>query len=352
MGGDWIFNLRIEPLKEEYFNLAWERLNSLTKPKGSLGRLEELAAQLVAIYENPFPEIKRKLSFVFACDHGVAEEGVSAFPKEVTAQMVYNFLRGGAGINVLARHAGAEVRVVDVGVEKDLGNLPELINCKVCFGTKNFVKEQALEREEAIKSIEVGYELAKKALLEGFNLFGIGDMGIANTTPSSAITAAITGRPVEEVTGRGTGINDDFYRKKIEVIRRALERHRPKPSDPIDVLSKVGGAEIGACAGVILACAESKVPVVIDGFITGAGALIAYKINPLTKEYMIASHLSQERGHKAQLEYMGLSPILDLNLRLGEGTGAALAFLIIEAALKIYKEMATFESANVSRELI
>lgn len=352
MGGDWIFNLRIEPLKEEYFNLAWERLNSLTKPKGSLGKLEELAAQLVAIYENPFPEIKRKLSFVFACDHGVAEEGVSAFPKEVTAQMVYNFLRGGAGINVLARHAGAEVRVVDVGVEKDLGNLPELINCKVCFGTKNFVKEQALEREEAIKSIEVGYELAKKALLEGFNLFGIGDMGIANTTPSSAITAAITGRPVEEVTGRGTGINDDFYRKKIEVIRRALERHRPKPSDPIDVLSKVGGAEIGACAGVILACAESKVPVVIDGFITGAGALIAYKINPLTKEYMIASHLSQERGHKAQLEYMGLSPILDLNLRLGEGTGAALAFLIIEAALKIYKEMATFESANVSRELI
>lgn len=352
MGGAWIFNLRIEPLKEEYFKLAWERLNSLTKPKGSLGRLEELAAQLVAIYENPFPEIKRKLSFVFACDHGVAEEGVSAFPKEVTAQMVYNFLRGGAGINVLARHAGAEVRVVDVGVEKDLGNLSQLINCKVCFGTKNFVKERALEREEAIKSIEVGYELAKKALLEGFNLFGIGDMGIANTTPSSAITAAITGKPVEEVTGRGTGINDEIYRKKIEVIKRALEKHQPNPSDPIDVLSKVGGAEIGACAGVILACAENKVPVVIDGFITGAGALIAYKINPLTKEYMIASHLSQEKGHKAQLEYLGLSPILDLNLRLGEGTGAALAFLIVEAALKIYKEMATFESANVSQALI
>lgn len=352
ISGRFNLNLRIEPLKEEYFKLAWERLNKLTKPKGSLGRLEDLAAQLVAIYENPFPEIKGKLSFVFACDHGVAEEGVSAFPKEVTAQMVYNFLRGGAGINVLARYAGAEVRVVDVGVEKDLGNLPGLINCKVCFGTKNFVKENALEREEAVRSIEVGYKLAIEAISEGYNLFGIGDMGIANTTPSSAITAVITGKPVEEVTGRGTGVNEGVFLKKIEVIKKAIEIHRPNPEDPIDVLSKIGGAEIGACAGVILACAEQKVPVVIDGFITGAGALIAYKINPLTREYMIASHLSQERGHKAQLEYMRLSPLLDLNLRLGEGTGAALAFLLIEAALRIYKEMATFESANVSEAII
>ncbi|MFN3504664.1 MAG: nicotinate-nucleotide--dimethylbenzimidazole phosphoribosyltransferase [Caldimicrobium sp.] len=352
MGKERFWKLSIEPLKEEFFKIAWERLDKLTKPKGSLGRLEELAAQLVAIYEDPFPEIKKKLSFVFACDHGVVEENVSAFPKEVTAQMIYNFLNGGAGINVLARHAGAEVWVVDVGVEKDLSGLPGLISKKVCFGTKNFTKEPAMEREEAIKSIEVGYELTKEALKEGFNLFGIGDMGIGNTTPSSAITSVITGKPVKLVTGRGTGVNDHFYIRKIKAIEKAIELHKPNPDDPIDVLSKVGGAEIGACAGVILACAENKVPVVIDGFITGAGALIAYKINPLTKYYMIASHLSQEPGHKAQLEYMGLSPLLDLNLRLGEGTGAALAFLIIEAALKIYKEMATFDSAKVSESIL
>ncbi len=346
------FNLQIHPLKEEYLKKAWEGLDNLTKPKGSLGRLEELAAQLVAIYENTMPEIKKKLSFVFAGDHGVAEEGVSAFPKEVTAQMVLNFLQGGGGINVLARHAGAEVRVVDVGVERELSHLPGLVIKKVCYGTKNFLKERALKPEEAIKSIEVGYELACEAISQGYNLIGIGDMGIGNTTPSSAITAVITGRAVEEVTGRGTGINDEIYKRKIEVIKRAIELHKPDPKDPIDVLSKVGGAEIGACAGVILACAEKRVPVVIDGFITGAGALIAYQINPNIRFYTIASHLSQEKGHKAQLEYLKLSPLLDLNLRLGEGTGAALAFLIIEAALKIYKEMATFESAKVSQALI
>ncbi|MGC8966561.1 MAG: nicotinate-nucleotide--dimethylbenzimidazole phosphoribosyltransferase [Caldimicrobium sp.] len=345
----WPYDLKIEPLKEEWFKIAWERLDNLTKPKGSLGRLEELAAQLVAIFENPFPRINKKLSFVFAGDHGITEEGVSAFPKEVTAQMVYNFLRGGAGINVLARFAGAEVKVVDVGVDYEFGEIEGLIKRKVCYGTKNFVKEPAMTKEEAIKCIEVGYELAKEAISKGYNLIGIGDMGIGNTTPSSAITAVITGRPVEEVTGRGTGINDHFYKKKIEVIQKALEIHKPNPEDPIDVLSKVGGTEIGACAGVVLACAESRIPVVMDGFITGAGVLIAYKVNPMIKNYVIASHRSMEKGHQAQIEYMGLSPLLDLNLRLGEGTGAALAMLLIEASLRIYHEMATFDSAGVSK---
>lgn len=340
--------LTIKSLNEVFFDIAKKRLDSLTKPIGSLGILEEIASRLVAIYENSMPEIKGKLIFVFAGDHGVVEEGVSAYPKEVTAQMVFNFLRGGAGINVLARHAGADVRVVDVGVDYDFGNLPGLISKKVCWGTKNLAKEPAMTREEAIRSIEVGYECAKSAISEGYNLIGIGDMGIGNTTPSSAITAVITGRPVEEVTGRGTGLTEEDLKRKIAVIKKALALHNPDPKDPIDVLSKVGGTEIGACAGVVLACAEARIPVITDGFITTAGVLIAYQINPEIRHYVFASHRSEEIGHRAQLQYLGLRPLLDLNLRLGEGTGSALAMLLVEASLKIYREMATFESAGVS----
>ena len=344
--------VKIEPLKEEFFNKAWARLDNLIKPKKSLGRLEEVAARLVAIYENLFPEIKKKIILVFAGDHGIVEEGVSAFSKEVTPQMVYNFLRGTAGINVLAKHVGADVWVIDVGVDQDFGTLERLIHKKVIKGTKNFTKEPAMTREEAIRCIEVGMEVTKEAIEKGYNLIGIGDMGIGNTTPSSAITAVITGKPVEEVTGRGTGINDKLYQHKIEVIKKGIKLHKPDPEDAIDVLSKVGGAEIGACAGVVLACAKKRIPVVIDGFITSAGALIAYKINPLVKEYMIASHQSEEIGHRAILEYIGIKPLLNLNLRLGEGTGAALAMNIIEAGLKIYKEMLTFEEAGVSTSVI
>lgn len=339
--------IKIDPLKKEYFDLAWKRLNNLIKPKGSLGRLEEFAAKLVAIFEKPFPEIKKKAILVFAGDHGVSEEGVSAFPKEVTYQIVYHFLKGTAAINVLARHAGADVWVTDVGVDYDFGEIKGLINKKVVWGTKNFTKQPALTKEEAIKCITAGYEVANMAISSDYNLIGIGDMGISNTTPSSAITAVITGKSVEKVTGRGTGINNEVYQKKIQIIKKAIELHKPNPEDPIDVLSKVGGAEIGACAGAVLACAEKRIPVVIDGFITSAGALIAYKINPKVKEYMFASHCSYEIGHKAILEYIGLNPILNLNMRLGEGTGAALAMLIITAGLKIYKEMPTFEEAEV-----
>jgi nicotinate-nucleotide--dimethylbenzimidazole phosphoribosyltransferase len=346
-----MLNLNIKPVEKNFLELAWKRLDNLTKPPKSLGRLEEIAARLVAIYEDPMPEIKKKVVFVFASDHGVTEEGVSAYPKEVTAQMVFNFLRGGAGINVLARHAGAEVVVVDVGVDYEFGRLEGLIDRKVVKGARNIAKGPALEKEEALKCIEIGIELVREYYAKGYNLFAPGEMGIGNTTPSSAVVSVLTGSPVEEVTGRGTGIDDETFKRKIEVIKKAIELNKPDPHDPIDVLSKVGGPEIGAIAGVVLGCAELKVPVVIDGFISTAGALIAYCINPVVKDYIFASHNSVEKGHKKALEFMGLTPLLDLNLRLGEGTGAALAMTIISAGLKIYREMATFEEAGVSKSV-
>jgi nicotinate-nucleotide--dimethylbenzimidazole phosphoribosyltransferase len=311
--------------------------------------LEEIAARLIAIYEDPMPEIKGKAIFVFASDHGVVEEGVSAYPKEVTAQMVFNFLRGGAGINVLARHAGADVVVVDVGVDYDFGKIEGLVDRKVVYGSRNMTKGPALTRDEALKCIEIGRELVKEYHAKGYNLFGTGDMGIGNTTPSSAIISVITGYPLEEVTGRGTGIDDETYKRKIEVIKRAIEVNKPNPKDPIDVLAKVGGPEIGAIAGVVLGCTEHKIPVVVDGFISTAGALIAYALESTVKDYIFSAHNSAEKGHKVVLSYMGLKRILDLNLRLGEGTGAALAMTIIEASLKVYREMATFEEAGVSK---
>lgn len=334
---------------------AQERLNNLTKPQGSLGRLEEFAKQLVAITENLMPHIDKKVIFTFAGDHGVADEGVSAFPKEVTSQMVLNFINGGAGINVLAKHAGAEVVVVDIGVDYDFtdigarGNVPLHIK-KVVSGTKNMGKGAAMTREEAEKCIQVGVTLAHEYAGKGYNIFGTGDMGIANTTPSSAITSLITGKPVEEITGRGTGINDDAWKHKVQVIKDALAVNKPDSSDPIDVLSKVGGAEIGGITGLIIGAAANKIPVVVDGFISSAGALIAYLIEPKTKDYMFAAHMSQEIGHKSILEHIGLRPILDLDMRLGEGTGAALAMPVIDAGLKIYKEMATFAEAAVAEK--
>lgn len=344
-----MLNLDIKPLKKEFSDMAWKRLNNLTKPQGSLGKLEEIAAKLVAIYENPMPEIKKKAVLVFASDHGVTEEGVSAYPKEVTAQMVFNFLRGGAGINVLARHAGAEVVVVDVGVDYDFGKVNGLISKKVVKGTGNIAKGPALTRGDAMKCIEIGIEVVKEYHSKGYNLFATGEMGIGNTTPSSAVVSVLTNSPVEEVTGRGTGIDEETFKRKVEVIKRAIEINKPDASDPVDVLSKVGGPEIGAIAGVVLCCASLRIPVVVDGFISTAGALIAYCINPAVKDYIFASHNSVEKGHKRALDFMGLKPLLDLNLRLGEGTGAALAMTIIEAGLKIYREMATFDEAGVSK---
>ena len=323
-------------------------LDDLTKPKGSLGRLEELAKRYVLITGRDFPPIPRKAVFVFAGDHGVTEEGVSAFPKEVTFQMVYNFLRGGAGINVLARHAGADVFVVDIGVDFDFEDAEGLIVRKVARGTQNMTKGPAMTRQEAIKGILEGIRLASEAVENRFELLATGEMGIGNTTPASAVTAVLTGRTPEEVTGRGTGIGDKALRKKVEVIERSIEVNMPDPRDPIDVLSKVGGHEISGITGLILGCALKGVPVVIDGFISTAGALIAHGISPYVVQYMFASHQSVEQGHKVQLEHLGLTPVLDLDLRLGEGTGAALAMTLIDAGIKVYTEMATFSGARVS----
>lgn len=356
----------IKPLNSSLYEKAQRRLDNLTKPKGSLGRLEEFARRVVAITENLNPVIDKKVIFTFAGDHGVAEEGVSAYPKEVTPQMVFNFLRGGAGINVLARHTGVEVVVVDIGVdyEFDVPHSPLFqrgeggdfkrgaggffVSKKVIRGTRNIRKGPAMTRDEAIECIEVGIDLADEFWRKGYHIFGTGDMGIANTTPSSAIIAVFSGRPVEEVTGKGTGVDDKTFANKVRVIEDTIKINNPNPKDPIDVLAKVGGAEIGGIAGLILGAASHRIPVVIDGFISTAGALIAYELDPKTKDYMFASHNSVERGHRVMLERIGLSPFVDLDLRLGEGTGSALGISLIEAGVKIYKEMATFGEAGVS----
>lgn len=342
---------RITPLKAGFGELAKRRLDSLTKPRGSLGRLEEIAQRLVEIAQEPMPSIGRKVIFTFAADHGVTEEGVSAYPREVTPQMVLNFLRGGAAINVLARHAGAEVAVVDIGVDYDFGGIGGLIDRKVMRGTRNMTKGPAMSRDEAIRCIEAGIQLANGLRIGekgSCPLLGTGDMGIGNTTPSSAIAAVLAGRKVGEVTGRGTGITDETLSRKIAVIEKAIEVNNPDPSDALDVLSKVGGCEIGAIAGLCLGAAANGLPVIVDGFISTAGALIAFGLEPNVRDYMFSAHMSQEVGHRAMLERMGLKPILDLDMRLGEGTGAALAMTVIEAGLKIYKEMATFGEAKVA----
>ncbi len=339
---------RIMPVDSRLYEVAQRRLDSLTKPQGSLGRLEEFARRLVAIYDEQMPELPKKVVFTFAADHGVAEEGVSAFPQEVTRQMVYNFIRGGAGINVLARHAGADVVVVDIGVKADFDPVEGLEIRKVLYGTGNITEGPAMSRQEAIRCIEVGITLAGEYVKRGYRMFGTGEMGIGNTTPSSAICAVITGRDVEEVTGRGTGIDDERLRHKIGVIKKAIERNQPDPRDPIDVLAKVGGPEIGGIAGLCIGASALRVPVVVDGFISTAGALIAYELNNNVADYLFFAHLSQEQGHRAMIEHMRARPVLDLDLRLGEGTGAALAMTLVDAGLKIYLEMATFQEAGVS----
>ena len=338
----------IKPVDADMMAKAQAKLDNKTKPLGSLGRLEEFARRVAAITGSLAPDTAKKIIFTFAGDHGVVEEGVSACPKEVTSQMVFNFLRGGAGVNVLARHSGVEVRVVDVGVDFDFEPTPGLIIDKVAKGTRNFVKGPAMSREEAMAAMEVGIGLANRAKAEGVAMLGTGEMGIGNTTPSSAIIAAISGKTVRDVTHRGTGINDAALSNKIRVIEQGLELNKPDPSDPIDVLAKVGGLEIAAIGGLVLGAAANRLPVVVDGFISTAGALIASELNPHVKEYIFAAHESVEIGHRFMLDRIGAAPILDLNFRLGEGTGAALAMGLIEAGVKILKEMATFEEAGVT----
>ncbi|MDD5079247.1 MAG: nicotinate-nucleotide--dimethylbenzimidazole phosphoribosyltransferase [Candidatus Omnitrophica bacterium] len=339
---------QIQPIDQNIIQRTQKRLDNLTKPLGSLGRLEELAKQICGISGKDSPSLKNKVIFTFAADHGVTDEKISPYPKEVTAQMVYNFIAGGAGINVLARHAGARVVVADLGVASDLTPHPELVIKKINYGTQNIAKGPAMTKAEAIRSIEAGIEIFENEYKKGIDIAGTGEMGIGNTTASSAITACLTGTAVEELTGRGAGLDDKGLQNKINIIKKAIAVNKPNPLCAIDTLYKIGGFEIGGLAGMILAAASHKVPVVIDGFISGAAALIAYHIEPKSKDYMIASHSSIERGHKVILDHIGLRPLFNFDLRLGEGTGAALGISVADAAIKILTEMATFESAKVS----
>ena len=330
---------------------AQARLDSLTKPVGSLGRLEEVAAHYLAMTGSASAPSLDPVVFTLAADHGVTTEGVSAYPQSVTGQMVKNFVHGGAAVNVLARHAEASLCLVDMGVAEDLGKVAGLLDRKIAFGTNNFLREPAMTREQALQSIQVGMDLAKVACADGKNLIAVGEMGIGNTTASAAIVSVLTGQSVEAVTGRGTGVDDQALKRKIAVVQQALALHHPSSSDAIEVLTKVGGFEIGGMAGLMLGAAIRQVPVVLDGFITGASALLAVALEPRCREYLIASHLSQEPGHRIVLDHLGLDPLLDLRMRLGEGTGACLAVTLIHAALKVYREMATFEEARVSGSL-
>jgi len=339
---------QIQPLDGKSMAIAKARQDQLTKPAGSLGRLETLSIQLAGITGKPRPQVAHKAVLCCAGDHGVVAEGVSAYPQAVTAQMVANILSGGAAISVLSRHAGIRVKVIDVGVAATLPAHPDLYEFKIAAGTRNMARGPAMTLEEAARAIEVGIAVLESELSAGLDIVATGEMGIGNTTPATAIVAAITGLPVAKVTGRGTGLDDVGMARKIKVIERALAVNQPNPKDPLDVLAKVGGYEIGAIAGIALAAAAHRIPVVIDGFISTAGALIAVGLCEQVKDYCIASHNSAEVGHRATWAHLGLEPLLDLGLRLGEGTGAVLAIQLVEAACYVLNEMATFESARVS----
>ena len=341
---------QIEPVDQAWLSAARERQLTLTKPPGSLGRLEEIANRLAAIQRTATPVVTKKRIYVVAGDHGVTTEGVSAYPREVTPQMVDNFLRGGAAINVLGRAGGIEVRVIDAGVDADLSDRAELIHAKVVRGTSNFAVGPAMTRLEAEACLAKGIELAQAAANDVISLLGIGEMGIGNTTAASAITAVLLGCDPETVTGRGTGLDDGGLAHKIEVIRRAVEINQPKADDAIDVLAKVGGAEIGVMAGIVLGAAANHLPVVADGFISTTAAALALRLQPNARDYLFNGHRSAERGHAALIEFIGEQPLLDLSMRLGEGTGAALAMNIIEGAAKLLSEMATFADAGVSNK--
>jgi len=324
------------------------RLDALTKPPGSLGRLEALAVQLAAVRGAP-PRVEQPVVFVLAGDHGVVAEGVSAYPQVVTAQMVENFLRGGAAINVLARQAGARVVVADFGIAAPLPDLPGLVRCPLGPGTANLARGAAMTREQAVAAVEAGARLAEEAIAAGADLLVTGEMGIGNTTAASAVTAAITGAAPESVTGRGTGLDDGAWRRKVGVVRGALALNAPDPRDGVDVLARVGGFEIGGLAGVILAGAAHRVPVALDGFIAGAAALVAVALAPAARHALLAAHRSAEPGHAVALAHLGLQPYLDLDLRLGEGTGAALFIHLARAACLVLEQMATFKSAGISQ---
>lgn len=329
---------------------AQQCLDRLTKPQGSLGKLEELALRVACIQGEVPPRVGRKLIFVFAADHGIVGEGVSFYPSEVTAQMTYNFLNGGAAINVLARQFDVDVEVVDIGVDHEFPPLKGLHSLKVKRGTSNFARGPAMTRKEALQSVETGIRLVQEAASSNLFLLGAGDMGIGNTSCAAAICSALTGISVGDVTGRGTGIDSSTWQRKVTAIEKGLALNRPNTNDPLDVLAKVGGLEIGAITGLILGAATHRVPLILDGYISTSAALLAHRFNPGIGGFLFASHLSAESGHRTMLNHLKLSPLLDLGMRLGEGTGACIAMGVVEAAVKILREMATFETAGIAEK--
>jgi nicotinate-nucleotide--dimethylbenzimidazole phosphoribosyltransferase len=343
--------IRIGDVDTEARRRAHERADALLMPHRALGKLLSMGEKVAGIAGFPTPDLSRKMIVVMAGDHGVTEEGVSAYPSEVTGQMVHGFTVGVAGINVLSKHAGIGVQVVDMGCKADLSALVAsgaVIDAKVAPGTANMRRLPAMSREQAVLSVQRGAAIARRLAADGVRMLGTGDMGIGNTTPSAAIAVVTTGLTASALTGRGTGIDDAGLAKKTRVVEESIAARRPDPRDPIDILGKIGGFEIGGIAGLILGAAESRVPVVIDGVISTAGAVLAWLIEPRVVDYMFAAHRSVEPAHQAMLSLLGLPPILDLDMRLGEGTGCALAMPIIEAGVKVIREMATFAEAGVS----
>ncbi len=341
----------IRPAYEESKKEAAERLDKLVKPIGSLGKLEDIAVKISGITGKQKNSFEKKVTIIMASDNGVVEEGVSAAPQAVTALMTINFLKGVTGVCVLSKHAGADIRVVDIGVGSDL-KYPGLISRKIRKGTSNMAKGPAMSREEAISAIETGIEMVSQLVKEGYSLFGTGEMGIGNTSTASAVAMAFLGCSSEEAVGKGVGLTEEGYANKKSVIERAISINKPDSNDPIDVLSKVGGFDIAGMTGCFLGAAYCRVPIVIDGFISAAAALAAYRINPLGRDYIIPSHLSAEPGYSLVINEIGLEPLLDLNMRLGEGSGCPLAFNIIEAAEAIISDMATFEEATIKDDFL
>lgn len=341
---------KIFPQDSEYRDKATARLEQLTMPHWALGDLMDLAVELAGMTRSLHPPVQRKRVVVMVGDHGITAEGVSKYPSEVTAQMVYNFVNGGAGINALARQAGAEVSVVDMGCSEDLSDLVKqgrIISKKIAAGTENMVHGPAMTRTQAVMTVEAGIEVANQLAPE-VDIFATGDMGIGNTTASTAIIAALTDKNLDQLTGRGTGLDDDELEHKKEILAKVLHINRPDAEDGLDVLAKVGGYEIGGIAGLIIGAAAHQKPVLVDGFISTAGALIACKLEPFVRDYILCAHRSVEQGHAVMQEKIACKPLLDLNLRLGEGTGAALAMNVVEAAVAVLTEVATFADAGVT----
>ncbi|GKU26753.1 nicotinate-nucleotide--dimethylbenzimidazole phosphoribosyltransferase [Clostridium folliculivorans] len=336
----------IKPLYEKSMIEAKERMDNLVKPIGSLGKLEKMAIKLSGITGELYNHITKKAVIIMCSDNGVCEEGVASAPQIVTATQTVNFIKGVTGVGVLARHNNCDLKVVDIGVNEEIKH-SELINRKIRKGTSNIAKGEAMTREEALTAIRVGIDLVLTLKKEGYNLIGTGEMGIGNTTSSSSILIALTGCSIEEAVGRGAGLIDEAFEKKKKVIKKVLEVNTPNSKDPIEVLHKVGGFDIAGLVGVYLGAAKYRIPVVIDGFISAIAALIAYRINNITKDFMFPSHISMEKGYNLVLSELGLEPILDLSMRLGEGSGCPLAFNILEASTKIMNEMSTFEEGNV-----